>query len=472
MGDRLGTVDVTGSVAIGPDAAGGRREGDQDRAGLASRVVSDGPVRSPLFSLASMDADRERIEVAIHEAVRSADPYLTEIASHLVVAGGKRLRPIVAIAAAQVGGRRRPTTPCAAAWPASSCTSGRCTTTTSSTRPTPGAASRRSTPSGATCRRSWPATSCSRGPRRSPPRIGTEVAGLLARTIGWLCEGEIEQLRHTYDVARPEDSYFVSIQGKTASLYGTAARIGGIVAGLDRPTIDALTAWGNAYGMVFQIVDDILDITDTTEQLGKPAGHDLVEGVYTLPVLRTLALGRSVGDELASLLGRPLDVAERDKALAIVRANEGVESAAVDRPPVRRRRRGGLRRPPARCRPPTPCAPPRGAPRVGAAPACRLGVRAPDPASRCSALGSRVRAAECGGAGGRSARGGLVGGLGGADLVGAQEVGHDPQHPLHQRAAVHAGPGQLPHQGRAADHPGEQAGHLEVLPVLVLSSFG
>ena len=81
--------------------------------------------------------------------------------------------------------------------------------------------------------------------------------------------------------------------------------------------------------MVFQIVDDILDITDTTEQLGKPAGHDLVEGVYTLPVLRTLAMENSAGKELASLLGRPLELAERDKALAIVRSSEGVESAAA-----------------------------------------------------------------------------------------------------------------------------------------------
>ena len=129
--------------------------------------------------------------------------------------------------------------------------------------------------------------------------LGTEVAGLLARTIGWLCEGEIEQLRHTYDIGRPEDSYLVSIQGKTASLFGTAARIGGIVAGLDRTRSTRSPAWGNAFGMVFQIVDDILDITDTTEQLGKPAGHDLVEGVYTLPVLRTLALGGGRGDELA-----------------------------------------------------------------------------------------------------------------------------------------------------------------------------
>ena len=51
--------------------------------------------------------------------------------------------------------------------------------------------------------------------------------------------------------------------------------------------------------------------------------------MYTLPVLRTLAMEGGVGEELASLLGRPLDIAERDKALAIVRANEGVESAAA-----------------------------------------------------------------------------------------------------------------------------------------------
>ena len=157
--------------------------------------------------------------------------------------------------------------------------------------------------------------------------LGTEVAGLLARTIGWLCEGQIEELRHTYDVARPEASYLASIHGKTASLYGSAARIGGIVAGLDRPTIDSLTAYGNAYGMVFQIVDDILDLTASAEQLGKPSGHDMQVGVYTLPVMRTLANGRTSGDELADLLGRPLEPAERDKALAIVRSDEGVASA-------------------------------------------------------------------------------------------------------------------------------------------------
>jgi len=310
----------TGVVAPPPGVVGG--------APTSLAGVSDASVRSPLFSLASMAEDRERIEAAIHRAVRSGDPYLTEIASHLVLAGGKRLRPMVAIAAAQVSGK---------------------------------AASDEVVLGGVACelvhlgslyhddvideadtRRGVETVNAKWGNLKAilagdfllsraseiAASLGTEVAGLLARTIGWLCEGEIEQLRHMFDIHRPEESYYLSIRGKTASLYGTAARIGGLVAGLDREIVDALTAWGHAFGMVFQIVDDILDITDTSEQLGKPAGHDMVEGVYTLPVLRTLGMGNGVGEELASLLGRPLDAAERDKALAIVRANEGVESAA------------------------------------------------------------------------------------------------------------------------------------------------
>ena len=159
--------------------------------------------------------------------------------------------------------------------------------------------------------------------------LGTEIAGLLASTIGWLCEGQIEELRHTYDTSTVEASYFTSIRGKTASLFGTAARIGGIVAGSDRGLINTLTDYGN---VVRHRVPDRRRHPrrhGDEEQLGKPAGHDIVEGVYTLPVLRTLALGRSVSEELRDLLGRPLDMVERDKALAIVRSNDGVESAVA-----------------------------------------------------------------------------------------------------------------------------------------------
>jgi heptaprenyl diphosphate synthase len=284
-----------------------------------------------------MDRDRDRIEAAMLAVVATSDPYLTEIASHLIVAGGKRLRPVLTVVSGRIA------------------------------RHVDGGADGRGVTDdiiqgGVACelvhlgslyhddvmdeaetRRGVDTVNARWGNLQAilagdfllaraseiAASLGTEVAGLLARTIGWLCEGQIEELRRTYDVGRTEDIYFASIHGKTASLYGTAARIGGIVAGLERPAIDALTQFGNAYGIVFQIVDDVLDLTATTEQLGKPAGHDLEEGVYTLPVIRTLATGGTSADELRDLLGSPLDPAERDKALAIVRSTDCIESAFV-----------------------------------------------------------------------------------------------------------------------------------------------
>src|SRR4051794_17508967 len=106
--------------------------------------------------------------------------------------------------------------------------------------------------------------------------LGSEVAALLAATIGRLCEGEVGELRSAYDVGRTESAYLQSIKGKTAALFSTACRIGGLVAELPREAVDALTAYGEGYGMAFQIVDDVLDVVASEEDLGKPAGHDLL----------------------------------------------------------------------------------------------------------------------------------------------------------------------------------------------------
>jgi heptaprenyl diphosphate synthase len=282
---------------------------------------------SPLLDFAGAAGEAGRIETALRAAVRTSDAYLDELAAHLIVAGGKRLRPVLTVVAAQVGG---------------------------------GPAGDAAVQGGIACelvqtgslyhddvidesysRRGVETVNAKWGNLQAilagdfllsraseiAASLGAEVAGLLARTIGRLCAGEIEQLRHTYNSARPESSYLSSIGGKTAALFSTASRIGGIVAELPRPQVDALTEFGHAYGMVFQILDDILDITSTEELQGKPVGHDLVEGVYTLPVLRTLQAGGVVAAELLALLGKPLEPAERDKALEIVRANRGVESA-------------------------------------------------------------------------------------------------------------------------------------------------
>ncbi len=275
-----------------------------------------------------MESDRHRVERALLDAVTTADPYLTEIASHLISAGGKRLRPVLTLAGSLVG--------------------------------TDGPASESAISGGISCelvhlgslyhddvmdesttRRGVDTVNAKWGNLQAilagdfllakaseiAASLGTEVAGLLARTIGRLCQGQIEELRHTYNVSRTMPSYLASIDGKTASLYSTAARIGGLVAGHDRCVVDALTAYGTAYGMVFQIVDDVLDLTATDAQLGKPAGHDMEEGVYTLPVLHELAAGGPAARELYSTLGKPLNESERLKVLDIVRSGTGVKTA-------------------------------------------------------------------------------------------------------------------------------------------------
>jgi heptaprenyl diphosphate synthase len=70
-----------------------------------------------------------------------------------------------------------------------------------------------------------------------------------------------------------------------------------------------------------------LDVIATDAELGKRAGHDMEEGVYTLPVLLTLAQQSSDTDELRSFLGKPLSQTERERALAIVRTHSGIQSA-------------------------------------------------------------------------------------------------------------------------------------------------
>ena len=276
---------------------------------------------SPLFSRPGMAGDLERIEQELLAAVRvEGNDFFTELASHLINAGGKRQRPGFAVAAgACKDGYEGPAD------------LGVVRGGVAVELVHLGSLYHDDVLDEADKRRTVESVNARWGNVRAiiagdfllaraseiAASLGVEVAGLLAATIGRLCTGELVELQTAYQVDRSREAYFAAIDGKTAALFSAAARIGGIVAELPRDDIDRLTEFGTAYGMAFQIVDDVLDLVATEEQLGKPAAHDLVEGIYNLPVLH--ALSGPHGDELRGLLGAPIhgDVHTRARALVL-----------------------------------------------------------------------------------------------------------------------------------------------------------
>jgi heptaprenyl diphosphate synthase len=282
-----------------------------------------------VLDLPGLRNDLDRVEAALRSAVRSDDAFLTEVASHLLSAGGKRLRPALAVAVGHLS-----------ASPASDDV-------------IQGAASVELVHLGslyhddvmdeAKTRRTVESVNSRWGnlvailagdfllakASEIAASLGTEVTALLASTIGSLCEGQVRELQTAFNTGRTEEAYFSAIAGKTASLMATSCRIGALAAGLPRPCVDALTAYGHDLGIAFQIVDDVLDVVATDEELGKPAGNDLVEGVYTLPVILALE-ERELGERLRDWLGRPLKRDEADEVRDLIRSN-GAVSTACDR---------------------------------------------------------------------------------------------------------------------------------------------
>lgn len=119
--------------------------------------------------------------------------------------------------------------------------------------------------------------------------VNTRKLKLLADVICSMCEGEIIQNQGSYDPEETEASYLKRIAKKTADFIAVSCELGAMDAALSAEDIQALREYGNSIGLAFQITDDILDVTQSSEQLGKPAGNDLRQGIVTLPVIYALA---------------------------------------------------------------------------------------------------------------------------------------------------------------------------------------
>ncbi|MGH9029261.1 MAG: polyprenyl synthetase family protein [Acidimicrobiales bacterium] len=280
---------------------------------------------SPLLSRPFLSEDLARLEPELTAAASSGDEFLDQVTTHLIAAGGKRLRPGLALAAAKGG------TGPAAPEDLSGAVAVELVHLASLYHD--------DVMDEATIRRNVASVNARFGnlvaivagdfllarSAEIAASLGTEIAGLLANTLARLCEGQVTEVRSAFSLSRTEDDYFTTIKGKTAALISTSCRIGALTGGLPRAEVDALSAFGRAFGMVFQMRDDILDVIGTEGELGKLPGQDLAEGIYTLPVLLALRDPDS-GAELGPLLGQRLAQPEREKARDIVAASGAIES--------------------------------------------------------------------------------------------------------------------------------------------------
>jgi len=117
------------------------------------------------------------------------------------------------------------------------------------------------------------------------------IMSVMANATNLVAEGEVLQLVHAGDINTNEASYRRVIQCKTAQLFEAAAECGALLAGANDETLREIARYGQHLGMAFQLVDDVLDYSGTTDDLGKNIGDDLAEGKPTLPLIYTLLHG-------------------------------------------------------------------------------------------------------------------------------------------------------------------------------------
>ena len=153
-----------------------------------------------------------------------------------------------------------------------------------------------------------------------------QVHQLLSRSIVSMTEGEIEQIRDFYNIEQNLRTYLRRIKRKTALLLSISCTLGAIVADCPQPVVRLLERYGYYAGMAFQIIDDILDLTSTAQKLGKPVGSDLRQGNLTLPVLHALEHAPE-REWLRGAIRCEMTEAEAERAIRIVKSSGGLEYA-------------------------------------------------------------------------------------------------------------------------------------------------
>ena len=158
--------------------------------------------------------------------------------------------------------------------------------------------------------------------------LGPEAVRLQARTFERLVIGQIRETQGPQNGADPLEHYISVIADKTGSLFGTSIRFGALLSGASTQVVEALTTFGEEIGIAFQLADDVIDIASETNESGKTPGTDLREGVPTLVTLLVQKADRPEDQKLiASLAGPISDENEVAEVLNTLRNHPALEEA-------------------------------------------------------------------------------------------------------------------------------------------------
>jgi heptaprenyl diphosphate synthase len=274
------------------------------------------------------------VEERLLDAATTEDAYLTKIAQHLLLAGGKRFRPLLALLAAEFGpGDDHRAVEAAVSVELIHVGSLYHDDVIDESDTRRGATS---------VNANWSNTVAilagdflmARASEVAATHLSQESVRLLAATYAELVEGQTRELQLEGNFSHSFEDYEKVIGGKTASLVRTSARLGAMAADAPPGVVEALSTWAWEVGMVFQIADDALDLVADESAIGKPAGSDIREGTFTMPVLAAAA--GPDGERVRQLLepGIPYSDAAVNEVITLVRDGGHIEDAlasATDR---------------------------------------------------------------------------------------------------------------------------------------------
>ena len=119
------------------------------------------------------------------------------------------------------------------------------------------------------------------------------VMNILATTTNVIAEGEVMQLMNVHDAETSEANYLEVIHCKTAKLFEAATQLGAILCNREEKEVQAMASYGRYLGAAFQLIDDVMDYSSNSEQMGKNVGDDLAEGKPTLPLIYAIQQGNA-----------------------------------------------------------------------------------------------------------------------------------------------------------------------------------